>query len=351
MFRSEVGFQDLFQAICHPVTILDNDYTILNANQATFDVASLSSKELIGKKCYQMFHASDEPPENCPCKKMKQTMHWEMSEMEVETLGRTYLASCAPLLDSEGNLQQVVHLLTDIDAHKQTEENLLQSVSQLEAFKYLAMQIGRTLSVREEIKAALLELSKLQVADMAVVYLLVDDSLVFMGALPEVDGLPVAGESVKNINECLCGMAALGEPVYSDAIQTDNRCTLEDCKRAGMKSFAALPLKNGDDNIGVLGLGSKCEAAFTEQKQFVEALAVETSIGLINAQLYQEVQGHTAELEQAVDEKTESLRRTLKLMAGRENRMAELKDVIRQLRTQLIEAGLNPVADDPLKKR
>ena len=35
-------------------------------------------------------------------------------------------------------------------------------------------------------------------------------------------------------------------------------------------------------------------------------------------------------------------------MAGREVRMAELKDVIRQLRAQLEEAGLTPVADDSL---
>ena len=36
------------------------------------------------------------------------------------------------------------------------------------------------------------------------------------------------------------------------------------------------------------------------------------------------------------------------LMAGREVRMAELKGVIRKLRAQLEEAGLTPVADDPL---
>jgi acyl carrier protein phosphodiesterase len=37
------------------------------------------------------------------------------------------------------------------------------------------------------------------------------------------------------------------------------------------------------------------------------------------------------------------------LMARREVRMAELKDVIRKLRAQLEKAGLEPVADDPLK--
>jgi hypothetical protein len=37
-------------------------------------------------------------------------------------------------------------------------------------------------------------------------------------------------------------------------------------------------------------------------------------------------------------------------MAGREMRMAELKKAIKKLRAQLEEAGLTPVADDPLKE-
>jgi PAS domain S-box-containing protein len=42
------------------------------------------------------------------------------------------------------------------------------------------------------------------------------------------------------------------------------------------------------------------------------------------------------------------LKRMVNLMAGREVRMAELKEVIRKLRAQLEEAGLEPVANDPL---
>lgn len=55
-----------------------------------------------------------------------------------------------------------------------------------------------------------------------------------------------------------------------------------------------------------------------------------------------------AGLERRVRERTEELRRAVHLMAGREIRMAELKDVIRVLRGQLIQAGINPMADDPL---
>jgi PAS domain S-box-containing protein len=54
------------------------------------------------------------------------------------------------------------------------------------------------------------------------------------------------------------------------------------------------------------------------------------------------------ELETRVEERTAELRRLVDSMAGREVRMAELKEVIRKLRAQLQEAGLEPVTDDPL---
>jgi hypothetical protein len=49
-----------------------------------------------------------------------------------------------------------------------------------------------------------------------------------------------------------------------------------------------------------------------------------------------------------VEERTADLRKVINAMAGREVRMAELKDAIRKLRAQLKTAGLEPVADDPL---
>ena len=54
------------------------------------------------------------------------------------------------------------------------------------------------------------------------------------------------------------------------------------------------------------------------------------------------------ELEHRVSERTAELRKMVNLMSGREVRMVELKDVIRRLRDQLLEAGLTPAADDPL---
>jgi len=62
----------------------------------------------------------------------------------------------------------------------------------------------------------------------------------------------------------------------------------------------------------------------------------------------EELRRYREHLEELVRERTAELRRLVGAMAGREVRMAELKEVIRKLRAQLQEAGMTPVADDPL---
>ncbi|MCD4749130.1 MAG: PAS domain-containing protein [Thermoanaerobaculales bacterium] len=53
-------------------------------------------------------------------------------------------------------------------------------------------------------------------------------------------------------------------------------------------------------------------------------------------------------VEDKMEKRSEELRTMVNVMAGRENRMAELKETIRKLRAQLEDEGMTPVADDPL---
>ena len=87
----------------------------------------------------------------------------------------------------------------------------------------------------------------------------------------------------------MCGLAVrLGQPLYSRDIFTDVRCTWEECKKAGLRSFAALPLRQREAIIGVLGLASRTERDFEPQAEFLEALAGTVAVSLQNARLFEE---------------------------------------------------------------
>lgn len=124
--------ENIFQAVGHPTFIVDPEYQMLAANRAATKVTGLSEEEVHGKKCYEIFHHSEAPPEGCPMKRMLASGHLETGEMEVEATGGTFLVSCTPVFDDTGSLQQVIHIATDVTQKKMAEEALQKARDELE---------------------------------------------------------------------------------------------------------------------------------------------------------------------------------------------------------------------------
>jgi PAS domain S-box-containing protein len=131
--QTQQEWEDIFQAIGHPVIILDAQHNILSVNRATIKAAGAgSAEELTGRKCYEIFHSAGEPPKGCPLVKMLASVKLEESEMEVEAFGGIYLVSCTPVFDEKGDLQKIIHIATDITERKRADEELQQKIIELE---------------------------------------------------------------------------------------------------------------------------------------------------------------------------------------------------------------------------
>lgn len=120
-------WRQIFQAIGHPAMILDKDYSIIAVNQSAANAIKRPAETLKGIPCYRVFHQTDEPPENCPLKRLKSSGVVETSVMEMDILAGSFLVSCTPVLDDEGNLERVIHIATDITALRKIESLLRQS--------------------------------------------------------------------------------------------------------------------------------------------------------------------------------------------------------------------------------
>ncbi|MCF8128328.1 MAG: response regulator [Deltaproteobacteria bacterium] len=121
LLKSRREWEGIFQAIGQPTFILGRDYRIQKANRATLEATGMENTDLLGKKCFEILHESDGPPEGCPFKKMLNSKHLETNEMEVEALNKTFLVSCTPLFDNEGQMEKVIHIATDISERKRVE--------------------------------------------------------------------------------------------------------------------------------------------------------------------------------------------------------------------------------------
>ena len=108
------------------------------------------------------------------------------------------------------------------------------------------------------------------------------------------------------------------------------------------------PLVVDGQAVGAMCLNRLGPVFSPEDLALAETYAAYASIALKNARLYERVIEDAEAMERRVHERTEELQAFVNLTAGRELRMAELKQVIKQLRGQLQDAGVKPVADDPL---
>ncbi len=95
-------------------------------------------------------------------------------------------------------------------------------------------------------------------------------------------------------------------------------------------------------NLGAYG--------YLEKPYDIDQLLVMIKRSIEKQKTEEELKKHREHLEELVKERTAELQKTINLMSGREVRMAGLKKTIKKLRAQLKEAGMTPVADDPIRK-
>jgi PAS domain S-box-containing protein len=209
---------------------------------------------------------------------------------------------------SDGRPLRMTGIMLDISDRKAVEQALEMRLAELTAINRLSREINTVLSLEAVLESAIQGVTDPIEPDAAMLYLLEEEGLRLAAAHPP-EGIPGKGEIAGFVpGDCLCGMT-LSEmaPVYALDIHTDPRCTREDCKRAGHRSYAGIPLTIGDRMIGLLALCSTTVRDFGEQRHFIQSLAAVIASGIDNALLHEQIRRHAETLEATVEERTREL--------------------------------------------
>ncbi|NPV87420.1 MAG: GAF domain-containing protein [Anaerolineae bacterium] len=215
-----------------------------------------------------------------------------------------------PQWDEEhGRLAGIYGAVKDITTRKRAELELHRRVEELSALNSLSRQVSQSLSPQRVIAHAVNELHAACNADLTFLFLRQGERLMLHGVAPPHARQSFGEIPEHRVGECMCGLAAQeGRALYSRDIFSDMRCTWEECKQMGLRSFAALPLMTGSEVFGVVGLAAESERDFETQADFLETLASHAAAGIRNALLYDETQRHVREL-QAVHQAGQRLAR------------------------------------------
>ncbi|PKL52046.1 MAG: hypothetical protein CVV37_03165 [Nitrospira bacterium HGW-Nitrospira-1] len=124
---AEQQLENIFESISDMVYFVSKDYEIKNINRAVSNKVGMPQSEIIGKKCYEIFHGTNEPVKGCPHYKTVITKKAYIEELEEPYLGGTFLTSSSPIFDSAGEFIGSVHVARDINELKILREKLVMS--------------------------------------------------------------------------------------------------------------------------------------------------------------------------------------------------------------------------------
>jgi PAS domain S-box-containing protein len=184
-----------------------------------------------------------------------------------------------------------------------SEEHDSQCSEELACLQRLARRMSLSLPLKKAVSVALDEIMRATSADLAALYLQQQDDILPMGLRPEGSSAGHRGETMNRVGRYLCRLAVeRKKPYYSPDIYLEAHCPLEECKKAGLRSFVSLPLVGIDQKLGVLGLAFFRTQDFSEQAPFLETLACQLAIALQKALLHEKVLKDTAQMEKSLTE-------------------------------------------------
>lgn len=124
---AEAELENIFRSITDMVYFTDMNYTIKSINKAVSNRFGLSEKEILGRKCYEVFHGMKEPWTSCPHHKTVTMKKSFIEEIDDPYSGGSFLASTSPLFDSAGNFLGTAHIVRDITELKTMRDKLVSS--------------------------------------------------------------------------------------------------------------------------------------------------------------------------------------------------------------------------------
>lgn len=132
--RAKREWEEVFEATGQPTMILSPELTILAANKATCELLGLSRGEILGRKCYELFHQSSGPWEGCPCRWLLQGDGPPGPIFAQESVkGRDLIISCTVVRDEEGRPEKIIHTATDVTELRKAQAELAKSQERYKA--------------------------------------------------------------------------------------------------------------------------------------------------------------------------------------------------------------------------
>lgn len=123
MLRNSANeWRTTFDAMENAIWLLDKQMRIVLANKATQTILKKNPSEIIGRHCWEVVHGTQHPIDNCPVMrsllvKKRESIEFKLGDQWLEVI-------TDPVLDEDGGINAVVHLISDITERRRAEDRI-----------------------------------------------------------------------------------------------------------------------------------------------------------------------------------------------------------------------------------
>jgi len=113
-----------FNSISDLIFIQDKNFTITRVNKSCAAALKLKPEEIIGKRCFEVFHGLDHPWPSCPTVKTQGDFIPHAEEVDDPHIGVPLMVTVSPIFNTKGEFIGSVHVARDISERKKVEKAL-----------------------------------------------------------------------------------------------------------------------------------------------------------------------------------------------------------------------------------
>jgi PAS domain S-box-containing protein len=124
---TEQELENIFESISDMVYFIGEDYVLKNINKAVSKRLGKPAEEIIGRKCYEVFHGTTGPWAECPHQKTVEKRKAFVEEVEDPYMGGTFIISSSPIFDVSGVFMGTVNVVSDITELKTLRERVIKT--------------------------------------------------------------------------------------------------------------------------------------------------------------------------------------------------------------------------------
>ncbi len=120
------------------ILVITPDMEIIECNEAFLTKMHYTREDVIGKKCYGVYHKIDHPCEggliDCPLKEVvrnKRQIRKIQTRLMADGEKRYYEVNIYPIWEKDGKIQKFIHISRDITQHRKEEEEITRRLEQM----------------------------------------------------------------------------------------------------------------------------------------------------------------------------------------------------------------------------